>query len=64
MLGHWEMPKGIGKLTSLLTLGSVVVGKDGGSGLRELRSLVHLQGTLEISRLENVKGVGDASEVQ
>ncbi|KAH9734070.1 hypothetical protein KPL71_017256 [Citrus sinensis] len=39
-------------------------GKDGGSGLRELKSLVHLQGTLEISRLENVKGVGDASEVQ
>ncbi|GAY65926.1 hypothetical protein CUMW_244800 [Citrus unshiu] len=58
------MPKGIGKLTSLLTLGSFVVGKDGGSGLRELKSLVHLQGTLEISRLENVKGVGDASEVQ
>ncbi|XP_006480271.1 putative disease resistance RPP13-like protein 1 [Citrus sinensis] len=59
-----EMPKGFGKLTSLLTLGSFVVGKDSGSGLRELKSLAHLQGRLEISKLENVKDVGDASEAQ
>ncbi|GAY44596.1 hypothetical protein CUMW_083110 [Citrus unshiu] len=59
-----EMPKGFGKLTCLLTLCTFVVGKDGGSGLRELKSLTHLQGTLKISKLENVKDVGDASEAQ
>ncbi|KDO46017.1 hypothetical protein CISIN_1g003899mg [Citrus sinensis] len=59
-----EMPKGFGKLTCLLTLGTFVVGKDGGSGLRELKSLTHLQGTLQISKLENVKDVGDACEAQ
>ncbi|KDO41168.1 hypothetical protein CISIN_1g045303mg [Citrus sinensis] len=59
-----EMPKGFGKLTCLLTLGRFVVGKDSGSGLRELKSLTHLRGTLEISKLENVKDVGDASEAQ
>ncbi|KAH9783090.1 putative disease resistance RPP13-like protein 1 [Citrus sinensis] len=59
-----EMPKGFGKLTSLLTLGRFVVGKDSGSGLRELKSLTHLQGTLRISKLENVEDVGDACEAQ
>ncbi|GAY32627.1 hypothetical protein CUMW_274030 [Citrus unshiu] len=59
-----EMPKGFRKLTSLLTLGRFVVGKDSGSGLRELKSLAHLQGTLRISKLENVKDVGDACEAQ
>ncbi|XP_052299785.1 putative disease resistance RPP13-like protein 1 isoform X4 [Citrus sinensis] len=59
-----EMPKGFSKLTCLLTLGTFVVGKDGGSGLRELKSLTHLQGTLQISKLENVKDVGDACEAQ
>ncbi|KAL9429691.1 hypothetical protein AB3S75_031501 [Citrus x aurantiifolia] len=59
-----EMPKGFGKLTCLLTLGRFVEGKDSGSGLRELKSLTHLQGTLQISKLENVKDVGDASEAQ
>ncbi|GAY33672.1 hypothetical protein CUMW_275980, partial [Citrus unshiu] len=59
-----EMPKGFGKLTCLLTLGRFVVGKDSGSGLRELKSLAHLQGTLRISKLENVKDVGDACEAQ
>ncbi|KAL9427060.1 hypothetical protein AB3S75_033782 [Citrus x aurantiifolia] len=59
-----EMPKGFGKLTCLLTLGRFVVGKDSGSGLRELKSLAHLQGKLKISKLENVKDVGDASKAQ
>ncbi|KAK9192542.1 hypothetical protein WN944_003235 [Citrus x changshan-huyou] len=59
-----EMPKGFGKLTCLLTLCRFVVGKDSGSGLREFKSLMHLQGTLQISKLENVKDVGDASEAQ
>ncbi|KAK9192530.1 hypothetical protein WN944_003223 [Citrus x changshan-huyou] len=59
-----EMPKGFGKLTCLLTLGRFVVGKDSGSRLRQLKSLAHLQGRLKISKLENVKDVGDASEAQ
>ncbi|GAY64235.1 hypothetical protein CUMW_232020 [Citrus unshiu] len=59
-----EMPLGIGKLTCLLTLCNFVVGKDSGSGLRELKLLTHLCGTLNISKLENVKYVGDAMEAQ
>ena len=59
-----EMPKGFGKLTCLLTLGRFVVGKVSGSGLRELKSLTHLQETLRISKLENVKDVCDACEAQ
>ncbi|GAY61485.1 hypothetical protein CUMW_210350, partial [Citrus unshiu] len=59
-----EMPLGIGKLTCLQTLCNFVVGKDSGSGLRELKLLTHLHGTLNISKLENVKDVGDAKEAQ
>ncbi|KAK9232401.1 hypothetical protein WN943_022647 [Citrus x changshan-huyou] len=59
-----EMPIGIGKLTSLQTLCSFVVGKDSGSGLRELKLLKHLLGTLNISKLENVKCIVDAEEAQ
>ncbi|XP_024038772.1 putative disease resistance RPP13-like protein 1 [Citrus clementina] len=59
-----EMPLGIGKLTCLQTLGNFAVGKDNGSGLRELKSLIHLHGTLKISKLENVKDVGDAKEAR
>ncbi|KAH9750451.1 putative disease resistance RPP13-like protein 1 [Citrus sinensis] len=59
-----EMPVGIGKLTCLQTLSNFVVGKDNGSGLRELKSLIHLQGTLKISKLENVKDIGDAKEAR
>ncbi|XP_052297980.1 putative disease resistance RPP13-like protein 1 isoform X2 [Citrus sinensis] len=59
-----EMPLGIGKLTRLQTLGNFAVGKDNGSGLRELKSLIRLQGTLKISKLENVKDIGDAKEAR
>ncbi|GAY61493.1 hypothetical protein CUMW_210410 [Citrus unshiu] len=59
-----EMPIGIGRLTSLQTLCNFVVGKGSGSGLRELKLLTHLHGTLNISKLENVKDVGDAKEAQ
>ncbi|KAH9684698.1 putative disease resistance RPP13-like protein 1 [Citrus sinensis] len=59
-----EMPLGIGKLTCLQTLGNFAVGKDNGSGLRKLKSLIHLQGTLKISKLENVKDDGDAKEAR
>ncbi|KDO53848.1 hypothetical protein CISIN_1g042986mg [Citrus sinensis] len=59
-----EMPLGIGKLTCLRTLCNFAVGKDSGSRLRELKPLMHLRGTLNISKLENVKDVGDAEEAQ
>ncbi|KAL9448631.1 hypothetical protein AB3S75_016004 [Citrus x aurantiifolia] len=59
-----EMPVGIGKLTCLQTLCNFVVGKDSGSGLPELKLLMHLRGTLKISKLENVKDVGNAKEAQ
>lgn len=59
-----EMPLGIGKLTSLRTMCKFVVGNEIGSGLRQLKSLIHLQGTLCNSRLENVKEVSDAKEAQ
>ncbi|XP_052297992.1 putative disease resistance RPP13-like protein 1 isoform X2 [Citrus sinensis] len=59
-----EMPVGIGKLTCLQTLCNFVVGKDSGSGLSELKLLMHLRGALEISKLENVKDIGDAKEAR
>ncbi|GAY63794.1 hypothetical protein CUMW_228520 [Citrus unshiu] len=59
-----EMPQGIGKLTCLQTLCKFVVGKDSGSGIRELKLLTHLRGTLNISKLENVKDIGDAKDAQ
>ncbi|GAY62712.1 hypothetical protein CUMW_219990 [Citrus unshiu] len=59
-----EMPVGIGRLTSLQTLCNFVVGKGSGSGLQELKLLTHLHGTLNISKLENVKCAGDAMEAQ
>ncbi|KAH9783145.1 hypothetical protein KPL71_009192 [Citrus sinensis] len=59
-----EMPQGIGKLTSLRTMCKFVVGNEIGSGLRQLKSLIHLQGTVCISRLENVKEISAAKEAQ
>ncbi|XP_024039047.1 putative disease resistance RPP13-like protein 1 isoform X1 [Citrus clementina] len=58
-----EMPVGIGKLTCLQTC-NFVVGKDSCSGLPELKLLMHLRGTLKISKLENVKYVDNAKEAQ
>ncbi|XP_004308974.1 PREDICTED: putative disease resistance protein At3g14460-like [Fragaria vesca subsp. vesca] len=55
-----EMPPQLGQLTNLQTLPEFVIGKGSGSGVREIESLLHLQGTLHISRLENVIYVEDA----
>ncbi|KAK3194408.1 hypothetical protein Dsin_025718 [Dipteronia sinensis] len=48
-----SMPEGIGRLTSLQTLSSFVVGRAPGCGLYQLNSLNNLRGKLHISRLEN-----------
>ncbi|KAL6127019.1 hypothetical protein ACLB2K_075064 [Fragaria x ananassa] len=55
-----EMPPQLGQLTNLQTLPEFVIGKGSGSGVREIESLLHLQGTLHISRLKNVSCVEDA----
>ncbi|KAM5574811.1 putative disease resistance RPP13-like protein 1 [Rosa sericea] len=55
-----EMPPQLGQLTNLQTLPNFAVGKGSGSGVREIGSLLHLRGTLHLSRLENVTGVEDA----
>ncbi|KAL5856452.1 hypothetical protein ACOSQ3_003910 [Xanthoceras sorbifolium] len=56
------MPSKIGKLISLRTLSDFVVGKSTDCGLKELKTLKHLRGTLRISRLENVDDAMDAKE--
>ncbi|GAY63795.1 hypothetical protein CUMW_228530 [Citrus unshiu] len=58
-----EMPQGIGKLTCLQTLCKFVVGKDSGSGIRELKLLTHLRGTLNISKLENMLVIRGCEEL-
>ncbi|XP_042964724.1 putative disease resistance RPP13-like protein 1 [Carya illinoinensis] len=58
------MPVQIGKLTCLQTLSNLFVGKDNCSGLKELGPLKHLQGTLRISRLENVMEADDAKDAE
>ncbi|XP_077217065.1 putative disease resistance protein RGA3 [Tasmannia lanceolata] len=44
----------LGKLTSLQTLTIFVVGKESGCGIRELKNLTELRGSIHISNLENV----------
>ena len=56
------MPPQIGKLTLLQTLSNLVVGKGYCSKLKELGFLLHIRGTLCISRLENVIEPRDARD--
>ncbi|XP_050112812.1 putative disease resistance RPP13-like protein 1 isoform X1 [Malus sylvestris] len=56
------MPPHLGRLTNLQSLSYFVVGKGSDqSKIREIGSLLHLRGTLWLSRLENVVDVEDAS---
>ncbi|PON74341.1 NB-ARC domain, LRR domain containing protein, partial [Parasponia andersonii] len=58
-----EMPLQIGKLTSLQTLNKFVVGKNNGSaGIKQLKELQSLRGTLHISGIGNVTGIQDGLE--
>jgi hypothetical protein len=58
------MPPRIGKLTSLQTLSNLIVRKDNCFPLKELGSLLHLRGTLIISKLENVVEPRDANDAK
>ncbi|KAL9269680.1 putative disease resistance protein [Drosera capensis] len=55
-----RMPEHMGSLKNLRTLTTFVVGEDGASLLRELRSLEHLVGDLSLEGLQNVAMVDDA----
>ncbi|KAI3445064.1 hypothetical protein Pfo_001729 [Paulownia fortunei] len=57
-----DMPVEIGKLRSLQTLPKIVLSKVGGLGLRELRDLKLLRGTLAILELQNVTDIEDVKE--
>ncbi|KAK6140530.1 hypothetical protein DH2020_025729 [Rehmannia glutinosa] len=57
-----DMPVEIGKLRNLQTLPKIVLGKDGGLGLKELRDLTHLRGTVAIFELQNVTDIEDVKE--
>ncbi|KAH7547387.1 hypothetical protein FEM48_Zijuj01G0304300 [Ziziphus jujuba var. spinosa] len=55
------LPPNIGRLTSLHNLHAFHVGHDMGYRLEELKNMVHLTGTLHISKLENAVNAGHAN---
>ncbi|MED6175280.1 hypothetical protein PIB30_076945 [Stylosanthes scabra] len=57
-----EMPTGMGKLKHLNFLSDYIVGEEEENGIRELGSLDNLHGSFCISKLENIKNRGEASE--
>ena len=57
-----EMPQQICRLKNLQSLSTFVVGKDVKSGIRDLRNMLQLQGSLLISGLKNVVNFTDAME--
>ncbi|KAL7120488.1 hypothetical protein ACP275_02G126200 [Erythranthe tilingii] len=57
-----DMPVEIGNLRNLQTLPKVVLSKDGGLGLRQLRDLKLLRGPLAILELQNVTDIEDVKE--
>ncbi|XP_059440821.1 putative disease resistance RPP13-like protein 1 [Corylus avellana] len=58
------MPPQISKLTSLRILSNLIVGKGNCFALKELGPLLHLRGTLIISRLENAIEPRDARDAK
>nr|POE95611.1 putative disease resistance protein [Quercus suber] len=57
-----EMPPHIVKLKSLQTLSAFILGKNGDSGINELRKLRQLKGSLSVLKLENAVHYGDDLE--
>ncbi|XP_058108868.1 disease resistance protein RGA2-like [Magnolia sinica] len=59
------LPEGIGRLTELRTLTKFIVGGDDqGCKCGELKHLNHLQGTLPITGLQNIRSRDEASEAE
>lgn len=57
-----EMPSQMSELKNLQTLSYFIVGKDSRSGVRDLREMTQLQGSLLIAGLQNVVNFIDAME--
>ncbi|KAL5717971.1 hypothetical protein ACHQM5_010918 [Ranunculus cassubicifolius] len=57
-----SMPPGFARLTKLQVLPAFVISKEEGCHIDELKSMVHLQGSLCILRLENVSNSKEAQE--
>nr|XP_023924571.1 putative disease resistance RPP13-like protein 1 [Quercus suber] len=57
-----EMPLLMGRLKGLQTLTSFILGKNGGSDIKELREFQQLKGSLSVLKLENVVDARDALE--
>ncbi|KAB1224988.1 putative disease resistance RPP13-like protein 1 [Morella rubra] len=57
-----EMPQKICRLKNLQTLSIFMVGKDGGLGIRDLKDMCQLQGSLLISGLQNIVSFTDAMD--
>lgn len=57
-----DLPVEIGQLSSLQTLPKIVLSGVGALGLRQLRGLKHLRGTLSIFELQNVVDLDDVKE--
>ncbi|XXG41275.1 hypothetical protein AAC387_Pa01g1771 [Persea americana] len=59
-----SIPPRIGRLTSLQMLEVFNVGKDIGCGINELKDIIHLGGSLRISKLENLVNAQEAKEAK
>ncbi|XP_057743037.1 putative disease resistance RPP13-like protein 1 [Arachis stenosperma] len=59
-----EMPKGMSKLKDLQFLSCYIAGKHEENGIEELGELAHLRESLWITKLENVKNSGEASNAR
>ncbi|MED6114244.1 hypothetical protein PIB30_078537, partial [Stylosanthes scabra] len=59
-----EMPKEMSKLKKLNFLNNYIIGEHEDNGIRELGTMDNLHGSFCISKLQNVKNCGEASEAK
>ncbi|KAL5545546.1 hypothetical protein UlMin_005233 [Ulmus minor] len=59
-----ELPTQINKLKSLQMLGTLVVGKDDGTNIAELKELPNLRGAIRVKNLQNVLKTEDALQAE